>query len=117
MHRLLGILAGPWTLYVMWVLLNNGPTRFGELKRLIEGVSSKMLTERLRLLEKEGFVYRHYQPTVPPQVTYSPTERVAELLPVLRQLCELATKWYSPIECNQPKTTHTPAKNHTESLV
>ncbi|MBU6460436.1 MAG: helix-turn-helix transcriptional regulator [Proteobacteria bacterium] len=103
MYRLLGILAGPWTLYIMWVLLNSGPTRFGELKRLIEGISSKMLTERLRLLENEGFIYRHYEPTVPPQVTYGPTDRVTEILPALRQLCELASKWYSPSDFIHPQ--------------
>lgn len=95
MHRMLGVLAGPWTIYLIWVLSNEGPMRFGALRRRIEGISTKVLTERLRLLEAEGFVTRHYEPTVPPQVTYSPTERIAELLPVLRTFCDLSRKWYS----------------------
>lgn len=95
MHRMLGVLAGPWTIYLIWVLSTEGPMRFGALRRRIEGISTKVLTERLRLLEAEGFVTRHYEPTVPPQVTYSPTERIAELLPVLRTFCELSRKWYS----------------------
>jgi DNA-binding HxlR family transcriptional regulator len=95
MHRMLAVLAGPWTIYLIWVLSNEGPMRFGALRRRIEGISTKMLTERLRLLEAEGFVTRHYEPTVPPQVTYSPTHRIAELLPVLKTFCELSRKWYS----------------------
>ena len=95
LHRLLGVLAGPWTIYLIWVLSNEGPMRFGALRRRIEGISTKVLTERLRLLEAEGFVTRHYEPTVPPQVTYSPTERIAELIPVLKMLCAVSNKWYS----------------------
>jgi len=95
LHRMLGVLAGPWTIYLIWVLANEGSMRFGALRRRIEGISTKMLTERLRLLEAEGFVTRHYEPTVPPQVTYSPTARVRELLPVLQSLCTLSRAWYS----------------------
>ncbi len=95
LHRLLGVLAGPWTIFLIWVLASEGPMRFGALHRRIEGISTKMLTERLRLLEDEGFVTRHYEPTVPPQVTYSPTKRVTELLPVLKMLCSLSREWYS----------------------
>jgi DNA-binding HxlR family transcriptional regulator len=95
LHRLLGVLAGPWTIFLIWVLASDGPMRFGVLHRRIEGISTKMLTERLRLLEEEGFVTRHYEPTVPPQVTYTPTQRINELLPVLKMLCSLSRKWYS----------------------
>lgn len=95
MHRMLGVLAGPWTIFLIWVLYTEGPMRFGALRRRIEGISTKVLTERLRLLEAEGFITRHYEPTVPPQVTYSPTERLAELLPVLKLFCALSRKWYS----------------------
>jgi DNA-binding HxlR family transcriptional regulator len=59
-NQLLPVLAGPWTLHILWVLGNDGPARFGELRRKIEGISARMLSERLRLLEDRGFVYRHY---------------------------------------------------------
>lgn len=96
MDALLSVLAGPWTMYILWVLRRDGPTRFAALRRKIEGISSKVLTERLRMLESEGLVYRHYEPTVPPQVTYSLTERMGELAPVLDQLNEVARRWYTP---------------------
>lgn len=95
MQTLLSTLAGPWTLYLTWTLLKDGSLRFGELRRRITGISSKVLTERLRLLEREGFVTRRYEPSVPPQVTYAPTERLRELTVVLHSLNELAQRWYA----------------------
>lgn len=91
---LLNLLGGPWTFYILWILRNNGPTRFGALKRQIEGISSKVLTERLRMLEEAEIVYRTYEPTIPPQVTYGLTERSQDLVVVLDQLAAIAHKWY-----------------------
>ncbi|MEX0269306.1 winged helix-turn-helix transcriptional regulator [Leptolyngbyaceae cyanobacterium UHCC 1019] len=93
--RLMAVLSGPWTMYILWVLSTQGATRFGALKRLVEGISTKVLTERLRLLEQEEILYRHYEPTVPPQVTYGLTARGLELCTVLDQLNALAESWYS----------------------
>lgn len=95
MDSLLRTLAGPWTMYIVWVLRSEGPTRFGVLKRRIEGISARVLAARLRLLEAEGFVKRDYEPTVPPQVTYSLTPRAHALNPALDQLNALAVKWYA----------------------
>ncbi len=81
-------------MYIIWTLSTAGPTRFGALRRQVEGISTKMLTERLRLLEQEGIVHRHYEPTVPPQVTYSLTEQSGELVAILDQLNGLAQRWY-----------------------
>ena len=67
MGSLLRILAGPWTLYIVWILTSEGPFRFGTLRRKIEGISAKVLTERLLLLEAEGFVHRDYEASVPPR--------------------------------------------------
>lgn len=93
---LMEVLSGPWTMYLLWVLSTNGPTRFGALKRHIEGISTKVLTERLRMLEQEEILYRHYEPTVPPQVTYGLTDRGKQLVTVLDQLNDLAQRWYAP---------------------
>jgi DNA-binding HxlR family transcriptional regulator len=91
---LMDVLTGPWTMYLLWILSTHGPTRFGALKRLIDSISTKVLTERLRLLEQEGILYRHYEPTVPPQVTYGLTDRGQELVGILDQLNDLAIRWY-----------------------
>ncbi len=91
---LMSLLSGPWTMYILWVLCNSGPTRFGALKHLVVGISTKVLTERLRMLETAEIIYRHYEPTVPPQVTYGLTERGQELIEILHQLNALAERWY-----------------------
>jgi hypothetical protein len=57
-------------------------------------ISTKTLTERLRMLEAEGRIHRHYEPTVPPQVTYSLAKRVLELDPVMMELDRIAERWY-----------------------
>jgi DNA-binding HxlR family transcriptional regulator len=94
--RLLGILSSPWTLLLLYRLQTEGPKRFGELKRRLGGISTKTLTERLRMLETEGWVTRHYVPTVPPQVTYALAPRVQELDGVLNELNRIAGRWYGP---------------------
>jgi DNA-binding HxlR family transcriptional regulator len=91
--ELLDVLARPWTMHVLWVLSTNGPTRFGALRRQVEGISSRVLTERLRILERKGFVYRDYEPTIPPSVTYGITKRMKDISKVLDELNELARKW------------------------
>ena len=102
MSKLMHLLSGPWTIYILWILGNHGPCRFGALKRQISGVSSKVLTERLRMLEEAGLVYRDYEPTIPPQVTYGVTERTLSLTPVLDDLAEIATRWYGEDPCLPP---------------
>ena len=91
---LLEILTKPWMLQILWVLGNDGPTRFGALRRKVEGISARVLAERLKHLEERGFVYRKYEPTIPPAVTYGLTNRTSELDPVLKQMAQLGQKWY-----------------------
>jgi DNA-binding HxlR family transcriptional regulator len=93
LDALLRVLSGHWTIYILCRLHQNGPTRFGQLKRQIVGISSKMLTERLRTLEKAEILYRDHIPTVPPQVTYGLTKEGQELTTVLDQLNTLAQQW------------------------
>lgn len=90
---LLELLTRPWTLHILWALGNNGPMRFGVLKKSIAGISSRVLTERLRGLEEAGFIFRHYEQTIPPSVTYGITERMKDIEKVFAQLEGLARKW------------------------
>lgn len=93
LDSLLKVLAGPWTIYILCRLHRNGATRFGQLKRQMPGISSKMLTERLRTLEASEIIYRHQEATVPPQVTYGLTAEGRQLTTVLDQLNALAEQW------------------------
>jgi len=90
---LLELLTRPWTLHILWSLSTNGPMRFGVLRKNVAGISSRVLTERLRTLEDKGFVFRHYEPTIPPAVTYGITDRMQDIEKVLVQLEGLARKW------------------------
>ncbi|WP_432848215.1 winged helix-turn-helix transcriptional regulator [Amycolatopsis sp. CA-161197] len=74
----LDLLANKWTALVLGVL-EQGPHRFGELRRAVGGISQKMLTQNLRNLERDGFVSRKVFPTTPPTVEYALTPMGAEV--------------------------------------
>jgi DNA-binding HxlR family transcriptional regulator len=90
---MLELLTRPWTLHILWSLSHSGPMRFGVLRKQIDGISARVLTERLRTLEGAGFVFRHYEQTIPPAVTYGITDRMKDIEKVLCQVEGLARKW------------------------
>ncbi|GAB3576898.1 helix-turn-helix domain-containing protein [Amycolatopsis endophytica] len=69
--------------------LAEGPFRFNALRRKVDGVSEKMLAQTLQALERDGFVHREAEPTIPPRVEYSLTALGAEVAGRLRELIEL----------------------------
>jgi DNA-binding HxlR family transcriptional regulator len=94
LEKLLSQISGRWTIYILWTLDISGALRFGELRHKVDGISTKVLTERLRMLEAIDIVHRDYEPTIPPQVTYKLTERGKELSGALDHLCDVASRWY-----------------------
>ncbi|MGY3073865.1 DNA-binding HxlR family transcriptional regulator [Bradyrhizobium sp. LM6.10] len=62
-----------WSVFVI-MMLGDGPRRFNELKRMINGISQRMLTLTLRGLERDGLVTRTIFPTIPPRVDYELTD-------------------------------------------
>lgn len=83
------LLADKWTLLVIWSL-GPGPMRFGELRREIEGVTQKMLTQSLRSLERDGLVTRTVYATTPPSVEYALTPLGDSITAVTGQMCRWA---------------------------
>jgi DNA-binding HxlR family transcriptional regulator len=86
----LDLLAYKWSVLAIGAL-ESGPMRFGELQRLLEGVSPKVLTSTLRRLEQAGFLDRTIYPAVPLHVEYNLTDlgrSVAEPLAGLRSWVE-----------------------------
>lgn len=71
--RLLARVGDKWSVLIV-MLLAGGPRRFNEMKRMIEGISQRMLTLTLRGLERDGLVRRTVFPTVPPRVDYELTD-------------------------------------------
>ncbi|GAA0358511.1 winged helix-turn-helix transcriptional regulator [Bacillus horti] len=82
------MISGKWKPRLIFEL--QGQTRrFGELHRLLPGVSKHVLTVQLRELEKDGIISRTVIPTIPPQVNYNLTEFGSNLTPILEQMIKL----------------------------
>ena len=62
--------------------------RFSELKRELNGITQKMLTQTLRFLEEEKIISRKVYPIVPPKVEYTLTEKGKSIVPILKSLQE-----------------------------
>ncbi len=93
MDTALRVLWREWTTHILWTLSTNGPTRFNKLHRLVEGISPKVLTDRLRHLESEGLVWREHVPSVPPAVTYGLTDKGKDFDDVLRAFEKVSARW------------------------
>ncbi len=71
-RRVLDRIGDKWAVLIL-ILLARGTTRFNELRRLIDGISQKMLSQTLKSLERDGLVSRRVIPTVPVAVEYAIT--------------------------------------------
>jgi len=76
-----------WKVLIVRNLL-TGTKRFGELKKGIDGISAKVLTDHLRIMEERGLVNRKIYAEVPPKVEYSLTELGKSLKPILDAMCK-----------------------------
>lgn len=90
---LLDHVTSKWGVLLL-VALSERSMRWGELRRVVEGISEKMLAQTLRTLEADGLVHREVTATVPPRVDYSLTplgdELVARLLPLMAWVADHA---------------------------
>ena len=84
------IVFSRWTTPVLWTLQAFGRQRFVELERRITGITPKVLTQRLRQLERDGLVVRTYHPEVPPRVEYEISELGRTLAPLFVHIAEWA---------------------------
>jgi DNA-binding HxlR family transcriptional regulator len=80
--------TGRWGTLAMVALL-DGTTRFNALRRRVDGISEKMLSQTLQALERDGLVHREARPTIPPHVEYSLTSLGADVASKLHELIEL----------------------------
>ena len=76
------MIGGKWKSMILYVLASQGVVRFNQLKKIISGISQKMLTQQLRELERDGLIKRQVFPEVPPHVEYSMTELGLSLGPI-----------------------------------
>ena len=92
------IVFSRWTTPVLWSLHAFGRQRFVELERGIKGITPKVLTQRLRQLERDGMVVRTYYPEVPPRVEYEITDLGRSLAPLFAHLAEWAATSLEHVE-------------------
>ncbi|MGY2284496.1 winged helix-turn-helix transcriptional regulator [Pseudomonas gingeri] len=100
MRVLLELVTAPWTLHILLVLTADGPTRFGALRRKVEGISARVLTVRLRSLEERGLLVRSVGSSKSPEVTYHPTARLHDMREFMQQLRDLSLKWHHEDQLN-----------------
>ena len=93
-------IADKWTALIIQVLA-NGTRRYAELRREIEGISQKMLTQTLRSLERDGLVLRKVHPVVPPKVEYSLTRLGRTLIDPLNTLCRWSERHLPELEAHR----------------
>jgi DNA-binding HxlR family transcriptional regulator len=92
------IVFSRWTTPILWSLNYQGRQRFVELQRRITSITPKVLTQRLRQLERDGLVARTYHPEVPPRVEYEITELGRSLAPIFAHLTEWAAEHLVEVE-------------------
>jgi DNA-binding HxlR family transcriptional regulator len=91
-----------WKVLIIRNLL-TGTKRFGELKKGLDGISQKVLTDHLRIMEENGLVNRKVYAEVPPKVEYSLTELGLSLKPILDAMWQWGEQFKASIEGNKPR--------------
>ncbi|MFT7839560.1 helix-turn-helix domain-containing protein [Saccharothrix sp. BKS2] len=82
------VIEGKWKVSILWALGEHPCCRFGRLRRLLPGVTEKVLASHLREMERDGLVRREVHDEVPPRVEYSLTDRGRALNLALEPLGE-----------------------------
>jgi len=78
-------IGGKYKARILWYL-KDGLMRYGELKRIVEGITPKMLTQTLKELENDELISRKVYAEVPPRVEYTLIENGIELIPFINQM-------------------------------
>ena len=86
------LLGRRWSAFIVWALLER-PRRFIDLLGMIDGVSDRMLTKRLRELEEAGVISRHRYKEIPPRVEYALTAAGQALRPIIQEMELWGSLW------------------------
>ena len=86
LNRAMALIGGKWKMQILCSLYNNGPTRYNQLKKTLDGVSNTVLANALRELEEDRLVIRTEYLEVPVRVEYAITGPCRKLIPILDEL-------------------------------
>ena len=88
----ISLIDGKWKMHILFWLWKKEVLRYSELKRALDKVTHKMLSNQLKELENDGLIRRREYPQVPPKVEYSLSETGKTLMPVLSAVCHWGTE-------------------------
>ena len=94
------LLGSKWKLLILRNLLAR-PWRFNELRRDLEGISQKVLTDSLRSLEEDGIITRSVYPEVPPRVEYAMSELGESMRPIIDAMAEFGIRYKEWVRKNK----------------
>ncbi|MBP1969372.1 DNA-binding HxlR family transcriptional regulator [Virgibacillus natechei] len=94
----LAVIGGKWKMLILWHLGKVGTQRFNALKRLMPGITQRMLVNQLRELESDFIIHREVYPVVPPKVEYSLTDRGKSLMPILESMYSWGMEYKTFVE-------------------
>ena len=88
----MSVIEGRWKTVILCKLYMNGPMRFNQLMKDIEGISPRILTKQLKEMESDGIIARTSYPEIPPRVEYSITDKGLSLGPILQAMADWGLK-------------------------
>jgi DNA-binding HxlR family transcriptional regulator len=113
LSSILARVGDKWTVLIV-VLLGDGPKRFNEIKRMVGGISQRMLTFTLRGLERDGLVTRTVFPTTPPRVEYELTKLGSTLWKAVEPLSSWARTHLGEILTSRQQFDEDAASHQTD---
>lgn len=84
----LSIIGGKWKMHILFWLWKKPIMRYGEIKKELGNITHKMLSDKLKELEKDGLIIRNEYPQIPPKVEYFLSEKGKNLMPVIYEICK-----------------------------
>lgn len=88
MEFTLNIIGGKWKPLIIWRLLNDGTLRYGQIKKSMNKITHKMLSQQLKELEADGIINRVEFYEIPPRVEYSLTEKGITLTSIFKSMVD-----------------------------
>jgi DNA-binding HxlR family transcriptional regulator len=95
LHEAVELVGKRWTGAILYVLMQGGRLRFTQIAQAVPDLSDRLLSERMKELEKKGIVVRHVSTETPVKVCYELTDKGRELQPALGELKTWADRWLS----------------------